>query len=66
MCRPSSKPEKFLRKVKKELKEIEHILTMQTTILQQQDCSIKSHLLNDMENTLSRKDYDSLLEGMIF
>jgi hypothetical protein len=49
MCKPNSKPEKFLRKVKKELQEGVQILTQQVMILQHVDPSIKSDLLFEME-----------------
>jgi hypothetical protein len=49
MCKPNAKPEKYLRKVKKELQEGVQILGQQIMILQHVDPSIKSDLLFEME-----------------
>lgn len=49
MCKPNAKPDKFLRKVKKELQEGIQILSRQIIILQHVDPGIKSDLLSEME-----------------
>jgi hypothetical protein len=55
MCKPNAKPEKHLRKVKKELQEGVQILSQQIIILQHVDPSIKSDLLFEMERQNGRK-----------
>ncbi|MBC7451383.1 MAG: molecular chaperone DnaJ, partial [Cytophagales bacterium] len=65
MCRPSSKPEKFLRKVKKEMNEMTGILDNQIAVLQEHDESIKPYLLDDMEKQFRRKNIDALLSDML-
>ncbi|HSY60718.1 MAG TPA: hypothetical protein VK796_02530, partial [Cytophaga sp.] len=56
MCKPNSKPEKFLRKVKKELQEGVQILSQQIIILQHVDPGIKSDLLFEMERQIDQKN----------
>ncbi|ABG58677.1 molecular chaperone DnaJ [Cytophaga hutchinsonii] len=55
MCKPNAKPEKYLRKVKKELQEGVQILSRQIMILQHVDPGIKSDLLFEMERQNSRR-----------
>jgi hypothetical protein len=55
MCKPNAKPEKHLRKVKKELQEGVQILSQQVIILQHVDPGIKSDLLFEMERQNGRK-----------
>lgn len=55
MCKPNAKPEKYLRRVKKELQEGVQILSQQIIILQHVDPSIKSGLLAEMERQNGRK-----------
>ena len=54
MCKLNSKPDKYLRKVKKELQEAVQILSQQIIILQHVDPSIKSDLLFEMERQIGR------------
>jgi len=54
MCKPNAKPEKYLRKVKKELQEGVQILSQQIMILQHVDPGIKSDLLFEMERQNGR------------
>ena len=54
MCKPNAKPDKYLRKVKKELQEGVQILSQQIMILQHVDPSIKSDLLFEMERQIGR------------
>lgn len=54
MCKPNAKPEKYLRKVKKELQEGVQILSQQIIILQHVDPGIKSDLLFEMERQIGR------------
>jgi hypothetical protein len=56
MCKPNAKPEKFLRKVKKELQDGVQILSQQIMILQHVDPGIKSDLLFEMERQIGRKN----------
>lgn len=56
MSKPNSKPEKHLRKIKKELQEGVQILSQQIIILQHVDPGIKSDLLFEMERQNERKN----------
>jgi len=56
MCKPNAKPDKYLRKVKKELQEGVQILSQQIMILQHVDPSIKSDLLFEMERQNERRN----------
>ena len=56
MCKPNAKPDKYLRKVKKELQEGVQILSQQIMILQHVDPSIKSDLLFEMERQIGRRN----------
>lgn len=55
MCKPNAKPDKYLRKVKKELQEGVQILSQQIMILQHVDAGIKSDLLFEMERQNMRR-----------
>lgn len=55
MCKPNAKPDKFLRKVKKELQEGVEILSQQILILQHVDPGVKSDLLFEMERQNERR-----------
>jgi len=55
MCKPNAKPDKYLRKVKKELQEGVQILSQQIIILQHVDPGIKSDLLFEMERQNDRR-----------
>ncbi|WP_018342185.1 hypothetical protein [Cytophaga aurantiaca] len=54
MSKPNAKPEKQLRKIKKELQEGIQILSQQIIILQHVDPGIKSDLLFEMERQISK------------
>lgn len=56
MCKPNAKPDKYLRKVKKELQEGVQILSQQIMILQHVDPGIKSDLLFEMERQVRRRN----------
>lgn len=56
MCKPNAKPDKYLRKVKKELQEGVQILSQQIMILQYVDPGIKSDLLFEMERQVRRRN----------
>ncbi len=55
MCKPNAKPDKYLRKVKKELQEGVQILSQQIMILQHVDAGIKSDLLFEMERQIGKR-----------
>ncbi len=55
MCKPNAKPDKHLRKIKKELQEGVQILSQQVMILQHVDAGIKTDLLFEMERQNGRR-----------